>query len=37
MKIPKGFELKNKDYTIEDILKLHKNVYVQKQASRVWY
>ena len=35
MKIPKGFEIdgaKPEDY----VLKLHKNVYGQKQAGRVW-
>ena len=36
LKVPAGFEVeggKKGDY----VLKLHKNVYGQKQAGRVWY
>ena len=38
MKIPKGFEIEtgSKDQK-EHVLKVHKNVYGQCQASRVWY
>jgi hypothetical protein len=35
MKIPKGFELDQGDPT-DYVLQLHKNVYGQKQAGRVW-
>jgi hypothetical protein len=35
MKIPKGFEL-DKGSMNDYVLKLHKNVYGQKQAGRVW-
>ena len=35
MKIPKGFEI-NGAKSGEYVLKLHKNVYGQKQAGRVW-
>jgi hypothetical protein len=35
MKIPKGFELDDGDAN-DYVLKLHKNVYGQKQAGRVW-
>ena len=35
MKIPKGFELNQGD-SEDYVLKLHKNVYSQKQAGRVW-
>ena len=35
MKVPKGFELDEGDSN-DYVLKLHKNVYGQKQAGRVW-
>ena len=35
MKIPKGFEVDSDDPN-EYVLKLHRNVYGQKQAGRVW-
>jgi hypothetical protein len=35
MKIPKGFEV-DKGCSDHYVLKLHKKVYRQKQASRVW-
>lgn len=35
MKIPKGFEL-DQGNSADYVLKLHKNVYGQKQAGRVW-
>ena len=36
MKIPKGFELDGVDNPKDYVLKLHKNVYGQKQGGRVW-
>jgi len=36
MEIPKGFEIKNGGRTKDYVLELHKNVYGQKQAGRVW-
>ena len=36
MKIPKGFEIDGAKHNGEHVLKLHKNVYGQKQAGRVW-
>ena len=35
MEIPKGFEVQGSDPG-EYVLKLHKNIYGQKQAGRVW-
>jgi hypothetical protein len=35
MKIPKGFEI-DKGCSNNYVVKLHKNVYGQKQAGRVW-
>eukprot|EP00978_Attheya_sp_CCMP212_P026333 scaffold86388_cov51-Attheya_sp.AAC.1 len=35
MKIPKGFEL-NDGNSDDYVLQLHRNVYGQKQAGRVW-
>ena len=36
MNIPKGFTLKGMPDSNEYVLKLHRNVYGQKQAGRVW-
>jgi hypothetical protein len=36
MKIPQGFDLGEGENPKEFVLKLHKNVYGQKQAGRVW-
>ena len=37
MEIPKGFDLSRKNKSRKDyVLKLHHNVYSQKQAGRVW-
>ena len=37
MEIPKGFEMESKSKSKKDyVLKLHRNVYGQKQAGRVW-
>ena len=36
MKIPKGFKMEGKYNSEEYVLKLHRNVYGQKQAGRVW-
>jgi hypothetical protein len=35
MQIPKGFEIEEGN-TKDFVLKLHRNVYEQKQAGRVW-
>ena len=35
MEIPKGFDLEGMDKT-EYVLKIHRNIYGQKQAGRVW-
>ena len=35
MDIPKGFQIKQEDKS-QYTLKIHKNIYGQKQASRVW-
>ena len=37
IKIPKVFELNTKGDTIDHLLKIHKNVYGQKQSGRVRY
>jgi hypothetical protein len=37
MQIPRGCSIEGSENPKEYILKLHKNVYGQKQASRVWY
>ena len=37
MKIPKGFTIENKRDGEEYVLKIHRNIYGQKQAGRVWY
>ena len=36
MKIPRGFEVSSDDAQEEHVLKIHKNIYGQKQAGRVW-
>ena len=36
MRIPKGFKMDGKYNSEEHVLKLHRNVYGQKQAGRVW-
>jgi len=36
MKIPRGMEIGGKDKN-DYVLKLHRNIYGQKQAGRVWY
>ena len=36
MKIPKGFKMSDGFNSEEHVLKLHRNVYGQKQAGRVW-
>ena len=36
MKIPRGMEIGGKDKN-DFVLKLHRNIYGQKQAGRVWY
>ena len=36
MSIPKGFEVDERNNKAEYVLKLHRNVYGQKQAGRVW-
>ena len=36
MEIPRGLELKGKKKE-SHVLKLHRNIYGQKQAGRVWY
>ena len=35
IKIPKGVELLNK-YSRDHVLKIHRNIYGQKNAGRVW-
>ena len=37
IKIPKGFELDTKGDTTDHVPKIHNNMYIQKQAGRVWY
>ena len=37
MEIPKGFEVEGGKSNKEHVLHLHKNLYGQKQAGRVWY
>jgi hypothetical protein len=36
MKIPKGFQLDLPEGKAEHVLKIHRNIYGQKQAGRVW-
>ena len=36
MRIPRGFEVEGVDDPKNYVLKLHRNVYGQKQAGRVW-
>ena len=35
MKIPTGFEIEN-GKNLDYVLKIHRNIYGQKQAGRVW-
>ena len=37
LKTPKVFEIDTKGYISEHVLKVHKNVYEQKQYGRLWY
>jgi hypothetical protein len=37
MKIPKGFKQTTPKGSEEQVLKIHRNIYGQKQAGRVWY
>jgi hypothetical protein len=36
MHIPKGYQIQNPQPGIEYVLHLHRNIYGQKQAGRVW-